>query len=191
MKGNHGPARADPDACEKLSASDVTLGYTLLLPASAASHLKRAEVYPVSIMYQPKTQPDGSLKDKKRLTHDLSAPRANTKKAYPLCINARTDMDALIPCIFGFALLRLLHAIHALRLQFPSTRILLGKTDLEKAYRRMHVHAHIAAACIAIIGPFAHVMCRLPFGATAAPQEWCVGFEIYIDLVNELLASTD
>ena len=81
------------------------------------------------------------------------------------------DMSTLIPCIFGFALLRLLHAIHALRLSYPTTCILLGEKDLEKAYRRMHVHTHIAAACIAISGPCVHVMCRLPFGAKAAPQE--------------------
>ena len=77
-------------------------------------------------------------------------------------------MSALIPCIFGFAFLRLLHAIQALRLRYPTTRIFLGKTDLKKAYCWMHVHAHIAAACIAIIDPYAHVMCRLPFGAKAA-----------------------
>ena len=63
--------------------------------------------------------------------------------------------------------------------------------DLKKAYRRMHVHAHITATCIAIISPYAHVMCRLPFEAKAVLQEWCVGFEIYIDLVNKLLASPD
>ena len=34
-------------------------------------------------------------------------------------------------------------------------------------------------------------MCRLPFGAKAAPAEWCVGFEIYLDLINDLLASPD
>ena len=55
----------------------------------------------------------------------------------------------------------------------------------------MHVHAHIAAACITIIRPFTHTMYRLPFGSKAAPQEWCVGFEIYIDLVNKLLVSPD
>ena len=63
-KGNHKPARNDPAACANLSSSDVSLGYTLLLPASAATSLKRAEIHPISIMYQPKMQPDGSVKDK-------------------------------------------------------------------------------------------------------------------------------
>ena len=53
------------------------------------------------------------------------------------------------------------------------------------------IRTHIAATCIANIGLYAHIMCRLPFGAKAAPQEWCIGFEIYIDLVNELLTSLD
>ena len=133
-KGNHKPARDDPDACANLSSSDVSLGYTLLLPASASTKLKRAEIYPISVMYQPKIQPDGSIKDKQRLTHDLGAPRtrATTGDPYPLSINDRTIMADLIPCIFGFALIRLLHAIHALRVRYPSTRILLSKTDLEK-----------------------------------------------------------
>ena len=40
------------------------------------------------------------------------------------------------------------------------------------------IRTHIAAACIANIGLYAHTMCRLPFGAKAASQERCVGFEI-------------
>ena len=63
QKGNHKPARDDLDACAKLYFCDVTLGYPILLPASAATRLKRVEVYSVSIMYQPKTQPDSSVKE--------------------------------------------------------------------------------------------------------------------------------
>ena len=36
-----------------------------------------------------------------------------------------------------------------------------------------------------------HVMCQLLFGVAVAPVEWCVWFEVYIDLIIELLASLD
>ena len=54
-------------------------------------------------MYQPKMQPDGNVKDKQRLTHNLGAPRtrATTRDPYPLSSNDRTIMADLIPCIFG------------------------------------------------------------------------------------------
>ena len=95
------------------------------------------------------------------------------------------------PCIFGLPLLQLLHIIHALRMKFPTSHILIGKTHLEKVYHHIYAHTHIAAAYIAIIGPFTHAMGYLPLRVKVAPTEWCVRFKIYIGLVNELLMSTD
>ena len=101
-RDNHKPAQEDPDTCHRLSKSDVDLGYTLLLPVSCVDRIRNAEVYPVSIMYAMKLQPDGTYKEKCHLTHDLSnlkKPRGGT----PLSINARTDQQKLQPCIFGFS----------------------------------------------------------------------------------------
>ena len=43
-------------------------------------------------------------------------------------------MDELTPCVFGHALLRIIHFILHLRRKFPNVRIFLQKGDFKSAY---------------------------------------------------------
>ena len=61
------------------------------------------------------------------------------------------------------------------------------KTDLDKAYRRMHTSANSAARSMAIVGNLLHVLFRLPFGAAPAPPEWCPIMEMIVDLATALV----
>ena len=77
--------------------------------------------------------------------------------------------------------------ISAMRSRWPTKLILLGKTDLDAAYRRIYAHANTASTCIAIVDELAFLYMRLPFGTTPAPEEYTTSSEAAIDLGNDLL----
>ena len=77
--------------------------------------------------------------------------------------------------------------IYAMRIRWSTKRILIGKTDLDAAYRRIHEHAKTASACIAIVDELAFLCLRLPFGTTPEPAEYTTISEAVIDLGNYLL----
>ena len=58
--------------------------------------------------------------------------------------------------------------IHALRVQYPNTPILLGKYDMDGAYRRIHSQLTEAKLCFTTIDRLAFLLTRLPFGTTPA-----------------------
>jgi hypothetical protein len=47
---------------------------------------------------------------------------------------------------------------------------------------------HLVVQCICVFGSLAYLLLRLPFGAAAAPAEFCVASEALCDLMNDLLA---
>ena len=77
--------------------------------------------------------------------------------------------------------------ISAMRIRWPTKRILIGKTDLDAAYRRIHANAKTAFTCISIVNELAFLCLRLPFGTTTAPAEYTNVSEATIDLGNDLL----
>ena len=77
--------------------------------------------------------------------------------------------------------------ISAMRSRWPTKRILMGKTDLDAAYRRIHANAKTASTCIAIVDKLAFLCLRLPFGTTPAPAEYTTISEAVIYLDNDLL----
>ena len=77
--------------------------------------------------------------------------------------------------------------ISAMRSICPTKRILIGKTDLDADYRRIHAHANTASTCIAIVDKLAFLCFGLPFGTTPAPAEYTTISEAAIDLGNNLL----
>ena len=74
-----------------------------------------------------------------------------------------------------------------MRSRWPTKRILIGKTDLDAAYRRIHANSKTASTCIAIVDELAFLCLRLPFGTTPAPAEYATISEAAIDLGNELI----
>ena len=68
-----------------------------------------------------------------------------------LSVNNQVLKDNLQPYFYGFLTLRILHMIVDIRIKWPSKCIVIGKTDLDAAYRRVHANAQIAATCIVIV----------------------------------------
>ena len=52
-------------------------------------------------------------------------------------VNKRIDMDKYPEMIYGWCLTRLIHFVVALRLKFPTKRLLTAKYNLSDAYRRV------------------------------------------------------
>ena len=71
--------------------------------------------------------------------------------------------------------------------QMKKKRILIGKTDLDAAYLRIHANAKNASTCIAIVDEIAFLCLRLNFGTTPAPAEYTTVSEAKTDLGNNLL----
>ena len=77
--------------------------------------------------------------------------------------------------------------ISAMRSRWPTKRIIIGKTDLDAAYRRIHANSKTASTCIAIVNELDFLCLRLPFGTTPTPVENTTASEAEIDLGNDLL----
>lgn len=195
-RGNHKSAltaEAKP-IVDKLVKQDVTFGYALTITKDCIIKLKHGELYPLGLQHQITIDEKGTKIPKKRVTHDLS-----NRKRHGLSINQRVDEDKLPPTMYGFALQRFLILIHHIRFHHPDKRILLCKSDFDKAYRRLHTTPRIAAKCISawttsndpsdqhneeFIGT---IMTRLPFGSTPAPAEFSIVSETIFDLASDLL----
>ena len=74
-----------------------------------------------------------------------------------------------------------------MRSRWPTKRIIVGKTDLDAAYRRIHANAKTASTCIAIVDELAFLCLRLPFVTTPASAEYTTISEVAIDLGNDIL----
>ena len=77
--------------------------------------------------------------------------------------------------------------ISAMRSRWPAKRILIGKTDLDATYRRIHANAKTASTYIAIVDEIYFICLRLPFGTTPEPAEYTTVSEAAIDLGNDIL----
>lgn len=195
-RGNHKSALT-PDAkpiVDKLFKQDVTFGYALTITKDCITKLKHGELYPLGLQHQITIDERGAKIPKKRVTHDLS-----NRKRHGLSINQRVNEDDLPPTMYGFALQRFLTLIHHIRRNHPNKRILLCKSDFDKAYRRLHTTPKIAAKCMSawttpdkspdqptddFIGS---ILTRLPFGSTPAPAEFSILSETIFDLASDLL----
>ena len=130
-RGNHKGAKTQNDELTSLITKDVTHGYALPLNNKTAENIKGGAWAPLNIIDQWTINERGERIKKKRLTHDQSFPGLASEKS----INDRVDLESLEPLIYGFMFMRVIHMIHAMRLNHPNTAILLCKFDLASAYR--------------------------------------------------------
>jgi len=176
---------------------EVALGYAIPISRDCVRNLKHGELYPLGLAHQLTINDQGLQIPKKRVTHDLS-----NRKKHGLSINQRVIDEELPACQYGHAILRFLHLVHHIRLQHPNQRILMCKSDIDKAYRRLHTTPRIAAKCMtawstnidkdetqqeAFIGL---LLTRLPFGSSPAPAEFSICSDTIFDLANDLLHCT-
>ena len=77
--------------------------------------------------------------------------------------------------------------ISAMQSRWPTKRMLIGKIDLDTAYRQIHEHANTASTCIAIDDELDFLCLRLTCGTTPAPAEYTTISEAAIEHGNDLL----
>ena len=119
---------------------------------------KNAGVVPLGVAEQFSINEKVERYIKIRVTHDcsLSGPSG-------LSVNKWVQRESLQPCLYGFCVLRILHIISAMRSRCPKKLILIRKTDLDSAYRRIHANATTASTCISIFDELSFLCLRLPF----------------------------
>ena len=187
-RGNHKSAAKHADFLVNALSKEIVKGWELLLPASAAKIIPTLVLSPMGVAEHLGVQADGSFAPKKRVTHDLSFPGVVSEQS----INSRILEDHLEPCMFGHALLRIVHRVIHLRLLYPATRIWMRKDDAKSAYRRVHLNATTVfqtAVQLVIQGiHFILLALRLPFGGSACPSEFCLVSDIIADVTNDLFA---
>jgi hypothetical protein len=181
-RGNHKSATAEPTITEKEIFKDVRHGFSFPFPVGVVRKLKGALVQPCGLASQFALKADGSRVQKHRLTHDLSYEI--TGKG--ISVNNRVDMARYPEMIFGWCLPRIIHFVVALRLAYPSSRILIAKYDFSDAYRRIHHSAQAAVQSIIVLASIAFLALRLSFGGSPNPPTWCSFAEMVTDLSNEI-----
>ena len=182
--GNHKSAASAEGTklAHDLLTGDVANHRAIPIPTSYISRLVHSELCPLGIAKQHTISPEGEIIDKHRACHDhtFAGPSGHS-------LNTRTQKDTLEPCQYGHCLRRLINYCVYLRTKHPTTPIIMSKVDLDAAYRRVHAHWTLAIQCIVFLGALAFLLLRLPFGAAAAPSEFCVISEIICDIANALL----
>ena len=137
--GNHKGATSQPDLLQSLVESDVHHGYSLPLPLSKVSKIPGLLMAPMNIQKQNTIDETGKIVEKDRLTHDQSFRwRAGGS------VNDRVDRSALMPCMFGKCLMRLINWAVAARKKYPNLPILASNVDYKSAFRRCHLNARTA-----------------------------------------------
>ena len=93
----------------------------------------------------------------------------------------------LYPCFYGLFLFRIFHMIAAMQIKWPSKSILIGKTDIDAAYRRIRANARIASTFISIVENLSLLCLHLPFGTTPEPVDYTTVSEAKNEPLNDLL----
>jgi hypothetical protein len=182
-RGNHQSAKQRAPTLEKMMRAEVTHGWQLPLPPSAATQIPDAVVAPMGLVEQATINKLGEIVDKLRVTHDQSF---NPVKGTRRSVNNRVHRDRLTQCMFGRALLHHVHQIVALRHHHPKETILQSKVDWKSAYRRLHNAPATAVSAMVIVGSFLLIALRLTFGGAPNPSRWSDLSEIACDLSNDL-----
>jgi hypothetical protein len=156
------------------------------IPTSFIERIQNSEVAAVGMAQQWQAHEDGSRSLNFRLTHDQSFEASIGQS-----VNSRVKKNELDELYYGHSLSRIIHYIISLHIHYPTTRILLSKTDLKAAYRRVTLHGDTAARCIINTGEIALLSLRLTFGGSPCPNEFCVISETIADLANDILHCPD
>ena len=183
-KGNNNSAR-DPisaKSIEKNYTKEVNRAWMIPFQKSSIHKIIGASLIPIGIATQWTMDAFGNKIKKRRTTHDLSRPWKSGQS-----VNTMIDKDLMDPCLFGFCLSRLLHGIHTMRKNNPSTPIFISKIDLDAAFRRIHVFIQHALLGFTIVNNITYFLGRLPFGAADAPSKHDTPSNMAVDLSQALI----
>ena len=182
LESNNGSARGKDEFIAKSYDKEVSRGWMIPILKQTLSKLQGAGRIKIGVATQTTVNPDGSRRTKHRLTHDCSQPQHSGKSVNLLC-----DRDKLEQIRCSRALFRTMLMLHALRHQHPSTPLLLGKFDMDSAYRRCFVWLRHALLCCTIIGELAYILLRLPFGSSPAAGAFSLLSDFVADLAQQLV----
>ena len=190
-RGNHKSASHQEgiQAITKAFKREVSLGWQIPILPDAIKAIKGACITPLGVAKQWTINSSNERIIKKRVTHDCTFPGPSGLSA-----NLRVPEDILDECLYGFALLRLLHEAHQMRFRHKHSRIFTTKTDMDSAYRRVHAALTCVVAVITVIPlicsdiaqKIAHILLRLPFGAKRAGAKFSIISDTVVDLATEL-----
>jgi hypothetical protein len=186
-RGNHKLATSKPKITEKQILKDVYHGFSFPFPSIMVRKLKGALVQPYGLASQFTLKADGSREEKHRLTHDLSYEITGEG----IFVNNRVNMSRYPEIIFGSCLPRIIHFVVALRIAYPSSRILIAKYDFSDAYRRINHSARAAVQSIIVLAAITFLALRLSFGGSPNPPTWCSFSEMVTDLSIEIPLCND
>jgi hypothetical protein len=113
---------------------EMVRGFSLPLPTSAITNLLRCSLTPFGMVDQGSIDDMDRLVEKLGLAHDLSF-----KGSSGMSVNFRVIGCFLLACIFGFVLRHMIQFIVGCCLHFPGKRVMIGKGDMNTAYRRDHL----------------------------------------------------
>ena len=106
-------------------------------------------------------------------------------------MNSRVIKDDLEPCMFGHALLRIVHHIVNLRRKYPNKIIWIRKDDFKSAYRRFHLRASTAIKSAVVIKmntvKYLLISLRMLFGGSPCPSDFSLAADIITDTINDLM----
>jgi hypothetical protein len=182
VRGNHKSAIECIGVLDELNVIDTSHGYSFCLPAEALLDIHEAAAAPHGVVHQGTIDEFGKHVSKDRPTHDQSF----SARVGGQSINSRCLMDLLTPCVFGHALLRLIHFILHLRRIHPGRRIYLQKVDFKAAYRRIHLSTTMVSKCVTVVRDLAFVSLRMPFGGRPCPSLFADFSEVITDLSNTI-----
>ena len=183
-RGNHKSAKETDYIPTLIENYEKVIRYGWMLPVTIKSvrKIKGASVIPVGIAKQFTIDNKGNRKTKRRTTHDAAFPPLSQQS-----INISMIRDLLTECFYRHCLLRILHAIHIIRLTCPELAILIAKLDIDATYRRLHVVATMVVNSITIIKRIAYILLRLLLGVANGPNDFSLISEPIMDLTNALL----
>ena len=101
---NHKGATENQDLLLNLCSKDVKFGYGLVLPLSKVTRIPGILMAPMNIMRQNTIDEQGRIVEKDRLTHDQSYVWRSGHS-----VNSRVEKDALLPCMFGHCIKRIIN----------------------------------------------------------------------------------
>ena len=181
--GNHSSARKRPHALIKVSKKDTAAGYSFPVTFDCCRKIRHGRVGPLGVAQHPGITETGDIKMKDRLAHNQSFSFGHAPS-----LNQAVDESELIDLVFGWCIDRLIHQVVALRLQFPSRRILVCKFDWGAAYRRINGDGVLVANTITTdaSGDFANLLTRLTFGGSPHPAIFSTISEATCDFCNDL-----
>ena len=187
--GNHKSAILHGGALLPQLQKEIAKGWHLPLPIDKLSVIPGITLGPMGAVPQHSINELGHATDKLRMTHDQSFDYAIAEIK---SINQRVIQDSLSGCAYGFALRRVIHAVIALRWQYPRLAILIGKIDFKSAFRRLHLNGRAALqSTLTTTGlseddPVALASLRVTFGGRPSPSLFSEVSESITDLANAL-----